>query len=76
MTPRSDVVATVEYRGSTIHAAAGKPWAVVVRCPDGCDCEVSGQATVISGFRTSFDAIAFRARVAADIAAGKHLEQP
>lgn len=65
-------VATVEYRGDTEQAAQGKPWCAVLRCPDGCTCEVSGQQSVVYGFPTAFDAIAFRDKMAADFAAGKH----
>jgi hypothetical protein len=68
----SDVVSVVEYRGDTPEAAAGKPWCVVTRCPDGCQCENSGQQLVAFGFRSAFQAIAWRDKIAAGIAAGKH----
>ncbi len=61
----SDMVTTIEYRGDTIQAAAGKPWCVVLRCPDGCQCEVSGQELVTYGFRSAFQAIAHRDKVVA-----------
>lgn len=65
-----DLVAVVEYRGDTEAAAMGLPWCVVVRCPDNCQCQVSGEQEVIFGFRSAFEAAAWRDKTAAEVAAG------
>ncbi len=66
-----DLVAVIEYRAGTEAATRGLPWCVVVRCPDGCQCPISGEQEVIYGFRDAFEAAAWRDRTAAEVAASE-----
>jgi hypothetical protein len=60
-----DVVASIERRDGTPEAADGRPWCVVVRCPDGCRCADAGRVAVIRGFASPGEAQQWRDEKAA-----------
>lgn len=66
------MVSTVEYRAVKSEPNVAEQWVVVIRCPEGCTCKISGEETIVFGFPSREVAEGWRTRVAADVTAMIH----